>query len=159
LDQAQSVTRLTLLDPGGHLRHRNLRSGEGRRCHSGARGSMELAATPLLILFTESLDGGSAVGIEEFLAVSPPRCFKFGRCDIPVRPALPEDRTQVLAEIFQSGPAEQPVAIVDLINEKTGLEDYHVGDHGIVDRIGIFGDVEILSARFAARRRGTASRR
>jgi cytidylate kinase len=41
-----------------------------------------------------------------------PRCFKFGRSDIPVRPALPEDPTQVLAEIFQSWPAEEPVAVV-----------------------------------------------
>ena len=41
-------------------------------------------------------------------------------------------------------PPEEPVAIVDLINDETGLEDDHVGDHGIVGRIGIFGDVEIL---------------
>ena len=52
--------------------------------------------------------------------------------------------TEVLAEIFQSGPAEEPVAVVDLINDKSGLEDNHVGNHGIVDRIGVFGDVEIF---------------
>src|ERR1700684_1899597 len=30
------------------------------------------------------------------------------------------------------------------MNDEAGLEDKHVGDHGIVDRIRIFGDVEIL---------------
>jgi hypothetical protein len=34
--------------------------------------------------------------------------------------------------------------VVDLINDKTGLEDNHVGDHGIVDRISVFSDVEIF---------------
>ena len=40
--------------------------------------------------------------------------------------------------------AEEPVAVVDLINDKAGLENNHVGDHGIVDRIRVFGDVEIF---------------
>ena len=40
--------------------------------------------------------------------------------------------------------AEEPVAVVDLINDKAGLEDNHVGDHGIVERISVFGDVEIF---------------
>ncbi len=43
-----------------------------------------------------------------------------------------------------SGPAQEPVAVVDLINDKTGLEDDHVRNHWIVDRIGVFGDVEIF---------------
>ena len=98
----------------------------------------------LLILFTESLDVRFAVRIEEFLAALLPRGFEFGRCDVPVRPAFLRNGAQVLAKIFQSGPAEEPVAVVDLINDKTGLEDNHVGDHGIVDRISVFGDVEIF---------------
>ena len=40
--------------------------------------------------------------------------------------------------------AEEPVAVVDLTNDKAGLEDNHVGDHGIVERISVFGDVEIF---------------
>jgi hypothetical protein len=36
------------------------------------------------------------------------------------------------------------VMVVDLINDKTGLEDNHVGDHGIVGRISVFGDIEIF---------------
>src|SRR5271157_2401344 len=31
-----------------------------------------------------------------------------------------------------------------LINDKTELKNNHVGDHRIVDRIGVFGDVEIF---------------
>ena len=30
------------------------------------------------------------------------------------------------------------------MNDKTGLQHDHVRDHGIVDGIGVFGDVEIL---------------
>jgi len=45
-------------------------------------------AIPILILFTESLDVCPAVRIEEFLVALLPRRFEFGRCDVPVRPAL-----------------------------------------------------------------------
>ena len=68
-----------------------------------------------LILLPKSLDVRFAVRIEEFLAALLPRRL-----------------------------AEEPVAVVDLINDKTGLENNHVGDHGIVDRIRVFGDVEIF---------------
>jgi hypothetical protein len=89
-------------------------------------------AIPLLIPFTESLDVRFAVRIEEFLAVLLPRRFEFGRCDVPVRPAFLANGTYVLAEIFQSGPAEEPVAVVDLIYDKTGLEDNRVGIMGLL---------------------------
>src|ERR1700722_13535541 len=88
----------------------------------------------LLILFTESLDVRFAVRIEEFLATFLPRRFEFWRCDVPVRPAFPGNGTKVLAEIFHGGPAEEPVAVIDLINDKTRLEHNHVGNHGIVQR-------------------------
>jgi hypothetical protein len=98
----------------------------------------------VLILFSESLDIRLAVRIEEFLAALLPRRFQFGRRDVPVRPAFLGNGTQVLAEIFQSGPAEELVAVVNLINDQTGLKDNHVGDHRIVDWIRVFGDVEIF---------------
>src|SRR5258708_4552433 len=101
-------------------------------------------AIPVLILFTEGLDVRLAVRIEEFLAALLPRRFEFGRRDVPVRPAFLEDRTQVLAEFFQSGPSEEPIAHVDLINDELGLEDDDVGDHGIVERVGVFGNVAIF---------------
>src|SRR6266436_5001312 len=118
-------------------------TGAQRRTEgSPMRGS--LMAIPLLILFTEGLDVRLAVRIEEFLAAQLPRRFEFGRRDVPVRPAFLEDRTQVLAEFFQSGPSEEPIAHVDLINDELGLEDDDVGDHGIVERVGVFGNVEIF---------------
>jgi hypothetical protein len=98
----------------------------------------------VLVLFTKSLNVRFSIRIKEFLAALLPRCFEFGRCDVPVWPAFLGNGTQVLAKIFQSRPAEEPVAVVDLINDKAGLKDNHMGDHGIVDRIGIFGDVEVI---------------
>src|SRR5580700_3198769 len=75
---------------------------------------------PLLVLFTESLDVRFAVRIEEVLAALLPRRLEFGRCDVPVWPAFLGNGTKVLAEIFHSGPAEVPVAVVDLIDDETG---------------------------------------
>ena len=98
-------------------------------------------AIALLILFAERLYVCFAVRIEEFFAALLPRPSKFGSCDVPVRPAFLRNGAQVLAEIFQSGPAEEPVAVINLINDQAGLEDYHVGDHRIVDWVGVFGDI------------------
>ena len=98
----------------------------------------------LLVLFTDCLGVGFAVGIEEFLAALLPSGFEFGRGDVPIGPALLGDGTQVLTEILHSGPAEEPVAIVDLVDDQTGFKDNHVGDHGIIGGIGVFGDVEVL---------------
>jgi hypothetical protein len=85
-----------------------------------------------------------AVGIEEVLAALLPRRFEFRRCDVPVRPAFHGNGTEILAEIFQGRAAEEPLAIVDLIDDKTRLQDNHVGDHGIVGRVRVFGDVQIF---------------
>src|SRR5580700_3827006 len=99
-------------------------------------------AIPSLILFTESLDVCFAVRIEELLAALLPRRSEFGRCDIPVRPAFLGNNTKILPEILESRPAPEPIAVVDLINDKTGREHNHVGNHRIVERIGVFSDVE-----------------
>src|SRR6267142_4818701 len=98
----------------------------------------------LLILFADSLDIGFAIRIEELLAALVPRSFKFGRCDVPIRSAFLANSTQVLAELFDRGSSEEPVAIVDLMNDKAGLQHNHVRNHGIVDGVGVFRDVEIL---------------
>jgi len=97
-----------------------------------------------LVLFTECLDIRFAVRIEEFLAALLPRRSEFGRRDVPVWPAFLGYGTQVLPEIFQSGPTEGPIAVVHLINDKAGFKDNHVGHHRIVGRIGVFRDVEIF---------------
>ena len=101
-------------------------------------------AIPLLFLFAESLKIGFAIRIEEILAALLPRCFEFGRCDVPVRPAFFGNHTEVLAELFHGGPTQEPIAVVNLINDEVGLEHNHMGDHGIVEWIGVFGDVEIF---------------
>ena len=67
-----------------------------------------------------------------------------GVVDVPVGAAFFGNRAKVLAEIFQGGAAEEPIAIVDLINDKTGLENNHARDHGILKRVGVLGDVEIF---------------
>ena len=53
-----------------------------------------------LILFTESLDVGFAVRVEELLAALLPRSSEFGRSDVPIRPAFLGNGAQVLAEVF-----------------------------------------------------------
>ena len=104
----------------------------------------KLARTLLLILFTESLGVSFAVRIEEFLAASLPSCSEVGRCDVPIRPTFLGYGAEVLTELLQGRPTEKPVAIVDLINDKAGLEDNRMRDHRIVEGIGILGDIEIL---------------
>src|SRR5271170_3932053 len=108
-------------------------------------GAPEFMRTEIsLILFAESLDEGLSIRIEELFTALLPRCSEFGRGDVPVRPAFLQDRPQVLPEIFQSRTSEKPIPVIDPVNDKTGFEDNHVGNHRIVDRIGIFGDVEIF---------------
>src|SRR6266478_1847516 len=100
--------------------------------------------TSLLVLFTESLHVCFAVRIEELLAALLPCSLEFGRCDVPVWTALPVNGTQVLAKIFRRGSTEEPVAHVNLVNDKTRLEHKRVRDHRIMVGIGILNDVEIF---------------
>ena len=99
---------------------------------------------PGLMLFTESLDVRLAVWIEEFLASLLPRCFEFRRCNVPILPAFFDHRAQILTKILHRRPAEEPVAHVDLVNDKTGFEHNRVRNHRIVDRISVLSDVEIF---------------
>jgi hypothetical protein len=101
--------------------------GEHRRV-----GEYLLFVGPVLILFTESLCVRFSVRVEEFLAALLPRRLEFWCCDVLARPAFPGNGTQVLAEFFQSRPAEEPVAVVDLVDDKTGLEDNHGGIMGLL---------------------------
>ena len=82
----------------------------------------------ILALFAESLSKGLAVWIEQLLAALLPGRFEFGRGDVPVRPAFAADGTQVLSEILDGGASEEPVTIVDLVNDKAGLQ--HLFDRG-----------------------------
>src|SRR5271167_1140158 len=97
------------------------------------------AAHRRLILFTESLDVGLAVRIKELLAALLPRSLKLGRGDVPVRPTFRADCAQVLTELFYCRSTEEPVSVIDLVNDEAGREHDHMWDHGIVPRIGVFG--------------------
>jgi hypothetical protein len=55
---------------------------------STCRSAVQPTRTPVLVLFTDGLGIGFAVGIEEFLAALLPRRLEFRRCDVPVRPAF-----------------------------------------------------------------------
>ena len=101
-------------------------------------------APPRLVLFTERLRVRFAVGIKEFLAALLPRSFEFRGGDVPVRPAFSRNGSEVLAELFHGRPPEKPIAVIDLVNDQTRLENNRVRNHGIVRRIRIFGDVEIF---------------
>ena len=96
------------------------------------------------MLFTDSLGIPPAVRVKQFPAALLPRRPEFGRRDVPVGPALLRNGTQILAQIFHSGPTEEPVALVDLVDNETGLKDDRMGDHWVVAGISVFGDVEVL---------------
>jgi hypothetical protein len=98
----------------------------------------------LRILFANSLGIGSAVRIEEVLAALLPLSLELRCRDVPVGPTFFGDDAQILAEIVHGRTTEAPVTIIDLVDDKTGLEDDHMRDHRIMARIRIFGDVEIL---------------
>ncbi len=106
-----------------------------------------LVAIPFLILSTGSLDVRFGVRLEEFFGALLPRLFGFRPCNVPIRPAFLGNGTQVLAKLFQRRPAKERVAIVNLVNDKTGLEHNHVRNHRIVARIGVLRDVEIFLDR------------
>src|SRR5689334_9777557 len=97
---------------------------------------MKLMTTTLalttLILFSQSLTICLAIRVEEFLARLGPCGSEFRLCDVPIRPAFHKNSTKVLAKFFQSRPSEEPVAQVDLIHDKTRLQDDGVRDHRIV---------------------------
>ena len=85
-----------------------------------------------------------AVRVEKLLAALLPKSLEFGRCDVPIRTAFLADGSEVLAELFDGRASEEPVAIVDLVNDKDWLQHNNVRNHRIVNRISVFGDVEIF---------------
>src|SRR5271165_7340042 len=102
------------------------------------------AGQRLLVVFTESLGVGLAVRIKELLTALLPRRFEFRRRDVPVRPTFHDHGAQVLTELFYCRPTEEPISVIDLVDDEAGREYDHMRDHRIVRRIGVFGDVEIL---------------
>ena len=73
-----------------------------------------------------------------------PRSFQLGPGDVPVRPALPGDHAQILPKFLHGRSAEVPIAIIDLVDDKTRFKHNDVRDHRIVLRISVLGDVQLL---------------
>ena len=97
-----------------------------------------------LVLFAESLNVGLPVRIKEIFAALLPSRLEFERGNVPVWPAFPAYGAQILPELLAGSSAEEPVPVVDLINHETGFENDRVRDHRIVDRVRVFGDVQVL---------------
>jgi len=96
------------------------------------------------VFFAEDFSVGFSVGIETGGFAALPGGFVFGVGDVPVGAALFGDDTKILAEVFEGGAAPEPVAVVDLEDDEARLEHDGVGDHGIVNWVGVFGDVEVF---------------
>src|ERR1700687_3287699 len=63
---------------------------------------------------------------------------------VTIATATLQHGAQVKAQLLHRRPAEEPVAVVDLVDTQAGLEHQRVRDHRIVMRVGVFRDVEIL---------------
>src|ERR1700746_3314928 len=70
------------------------------RCASRPTWMIPLFTSDSLVLLTDCLSIGLAVGIKELFAIFFPCGLHFRRSDIPIRPALLGDGTEVLTEIF-----------------------------------------------------------
>src|SRR2546426_6564454 len=97
-----------------------------------------------LLLLPKHLPVGLAIGIKAIMFTPFPSGSQFGTSNVPVRTAFPQHSTQVLPKLFDGRSAKKPVAVVDLEYNETRLEDNDMGDHRIVVRVGVLGDVEIL---------------
>ena len=96
------------------------------------------------ILLVDRLGVRLAVWVEQFLPAFLPRTFHFGRRNVPIRPAFLGDSAQILTQLLHGWPSEEPVSAVDLVDDEIRLKNNNVRDHWIVQRVRIFGDVEIL---------------
>ena len=109
----------------------------GAPCVADARGDQ-------LILLTDGLGVGLAIRIKHDLAAIQPRRLKLERGGVPVGPAPARNLAHVLAKFFQRRAAEEPVAVVDLVDHQARLKNDHVGIIGVVRGIGVLRNVQIL---------------
>ena len=56
-------------------------------------------------------------------------------------------RSQVVPEVNDRGPAPEPVAVIDAVDNETRLEHECVWNHWIVLGVGVLRDVEVLLNR------------
>src|ERR1700683_3392224 len=93
----------------------------GRTIETRAGCGARQIAHPVLILITDRLGVRFSVRVEKFLSALLPCRLEFGRGDVPVRSAFLRHSAQVLPQFFHRGAAEEPIAVVDLIDDKTWL--------------------------------------
>src|SRR4051812_13625294 len=89
------------------------------------------------ILFGQHLRVRFAVRIETRLLAIRPGCPLRRAADLPIWTAAPQYFAQVEAQLLDRGPAEEPVAVVDLVDTQTRFEHQRVRDHRIVIRVGV----------------------
>src|SRR4030095_5504740 len=99
---------------------------------------------PTLIRFGEHLRLCFSVRIEIRLLILCPRGALLRAADVPVGAASLQHGAQVEAQFLHCRPAEEPVAVIDLVDAQARLEHQRVRDHRIVMRVGVFRDVEVL---------------
>jgi len=85
------------------------------RVSSAASLRHEWLTNDALVLFAKRLSERLAVRVEELLAPC----------------------AQVLAKVLECGTSPEPIPVIDLVNDETGLEHDHVRDHWIVDLVGV----------------------
>src|SRR5262245_1360817 len=106
---------------------------------------MLLSGDPIgSVLLREHLSLRLPVREEAGLLATGPRGPLLRAADVPVGTASLEDGAQVEAQLLHRRPAEKPVAVVDLVDTKAGLEHERVRDHRVVLRVRVLRDVEIL---------------
>jgi hypothetical protein len=89
-------------------------------------------AAATLVLLAQRLSIRLAIGVKVLFAAFLPRGPHFRRRDVPIGPALFRDRTQVLTEIFHRRPAEEPIAVVYLVDDQARLQNDDMGIIGLL---------------------------
>src|SRR5207249_12117347 len=115
---------------GPHLRRRRPAARRGRLALRLLRGPASSAA------LVPAMELREVAGIP---CLAQPRLS-----EIPVRPDLLTDRPEVVPEVDNGGPAPEPIAVVDAVDDEPGLEHDRVRDHRVVLGVGVLLDVEAL---------------
>src|SRR5262249_39919025 len=96
------------------------------------------------LLFGQELRLCLSLRIERSLVAVRPRGARDVARDVPVGAAALQDGAEVEAQLLDGRTAEEPVAVVDLVDAQARLEHERVRNHGVVRGIGVLRDVEVL---------------
>jgi len=88
--------------------------------------------------------GSLAPPVEMRVVARIPGLTESRSAQIPVGAALARHGSQVVPEVYDRWAAPEPVAVVDTVNQETGLEHERVRNHRVVLRVSVFLDVEVL---------------